>query len=429
VGSTSVGQKKPTGTFRRLLPPSATPDASILLATRAARALADGLVSVVLATYLAAIGFTSSEVGLVVTATMLGSAALSLVVGLRAHRHSRRRLLRVLSLLMVATGLAFAGFTTFWALVLVALVGTLNPGGNDISAFQPTEQAALPDTVDDRHRTAIFARYGLIGILVAAVGAGLAGAPGWVAEQMSVDRVDALRWCFLIYAVLGAVAFRLYASLSEQVEHRPQATSKPLGPSRRTVFRLAALFSLDSFGGGFTVTAILVLWLQLRFDLSLAISGAVFFWAGLLAACSQLLAPRLAARIGLIRTMSYTHLPANCFLVLAAFMPNAGLAVACLLCRAALSQMDVPARSSYVMAVVSIDERPAAASITGVPRSLAAALPPAMAGWLLTLTTFGWPLVIGGTIKATYDVVLLHQFRHHPPPEEDHLGPRGALAD
>jgi MFS family permease len=184
------------------------------------------------------------------------------------------------------------------------------------------------------------------------------------------------------------------------------------------VFSLAALFSLDSLGGGFTITAILVLWLRARFDLSLATSGAVFFWAGLLAAWSQLLAPRLAARIGLIRTMSFTHLPANGFLVAAAFMPTAPLAIACLLARAALSQMDVPARSSYVMAVVTPEERPAAASVTSVPRSLAAALPPAAAGWMLTQSDFGWPLVLGGSIQAVYDLLLLRRFRHHRPPEE-----------
>jgi MFS family permease len=355
----------------------------------------------------------------VVTATMLGSAALSLLVGLRGRRYRRQSVLRLLSLLMVATGMGFASFTTFWPLALIALVGTLNPGANDISAFQPTEHAALPDTVDIADRTAIFAWYGLLGILLAAIGAALAGVPDWVTAHTALERADALRWCFVAYACLGVVVYRRYRALSPSIEHDAnQVTAGALGPSRHTVFRLAALFSLDSFGGGFTITAILVLWLEQRFGLSLATSGAVFFWAGLLAAGSQLLAPRIANRIGLIRTMSFTHLPANGFLILAALMPNATLAVGCLLARAALSQMDVPARSSYVMAIVSPEERPAAASITGVPRSLAAALPPVAAGWLLGVSDFGWPLIIGGTIKATYDLLLLRQFRHHLPPKE-----------
>jgi MFS family permease len=404
----------------RLLPPSATDDAFVLLSGRAIRATGDGLVSVVLAAYLAAIGFSSSEIGLVVVATMLGSAALTLFVGFRTSHYTRRRLLRLMSVLTIVTGLGFAAFTSFWPLVSIGLIGTLNPSGGDITAFQPIEQAALPATVSVPDRTALFARYTLIGTLIAAFGAALAGVPDWIAARYDTALTSAMRWMFVVYACLGLAALVRYKALSPGVDPVSAGHHRPLGPSRPVVIRLAALFSLDSFGGGFTVTAILVLWLQQRFDVSLATSGAIFFWAGLLAAWSQLLAPRLATRIGLIRTMSFTHLPANGFLVAAAFMPNAPLAIACLLTRAALSQMDVPARGSYVMAVVSPAERPAAASVTSVPRSLAATLPPAAAGWLLTQSSFGWPLVIGGTIKATYDLLLLHQFRHHPPPEEIH---------
>jgi predicted MFS family arabinose efflux permease len=184
------------------------------------------------------------------------------------------------------------------------------------------------------------------------------------------------------------------------------------------VYRLAALFSLDAFGGGFVITALLVLWLQRRYGLSIGVTGAVFFWAGVLSAFSALVAVRIARRIGLVRTMVFTHLPANGLLILAAFMPTAPSAVACLLARATLSQMDVPARTSYVMAVVSPAERPAAATITNVPRSLASALPPIAAGWMLGHSTFGWPLIIGGSMKITYDLLLLHQFSEVRPPEE-----------
>jgi MFS family permease len=402
----------------RLLPPGTSADATTLLQTRALRALGDGVISVVLAGYLSGIGLSETRIGFVVTATLLGSAGLTMFVGLRANVFPRRHLLRLMSLLMVATGLGFALFTSFWPLLIVALIGTLNPSAGDVSAFLPTEQAVLPATTAAENRTALFARYSLIGTLVAAVGAALAGVPEWVATQLDVSTTTALRWTFVIYAALGVALFARYRHLSPAVEPPRSSARAVLGPSRSTVYRLAALFSLDSLGGGFTITAIVVLWLQVRFNLSLAVSGAVFFWAGLLSAWSQLVAVRVAARIGLIRTMAYTHLPANALLVAAAFMPNAVLAVTCLLVRAALSQMDVPTRTSYVMAVVTPEERPAAASITAVPRSLAAALPPLAAGWMLSVSDFGWPLVVGGAIKAVYDLLLLQQFRHLRPPEE-----------
>jgi MFS family permease len=402
----------------RLLPEGATPDARLLLETRGIRALGDGVVSVVIATYLTALGFSSTRIGVVVAVTLLGSAALTLAVGLRAHAYPRRRLLRLVSLLMIATGVGFAAFTSFWPLAIVGMVGTLNPSGGDVSVFLPTEQALLPATIDDRHRTALFARYSLMGTLVAAIGAALAGVPEWIARHQHLATTTTLRWTFVGYACLGALVYRRYAHLSPAVEPAATGTRQALGQSRRTVYRLAALFSLDSFGGGFVITALVVLWLQRRFGLSLAVSGAVFFWAGLCSAFSQLAAVRLAKRIGLVRTMVFTHLPANGLLILTAFMPNAPLAVACLLGRAALSQMDVPARTSYVMAVVTPAERPAAASVTNVPRSLASTLPPIAAGWMLSRSHFGWPLIVGGSLKALYDLLLLQQFRHVRPPEE-----------
>ena len=403
---------------RHLLPPGATGDAAVLLETRALRALGDGVVSVVLAAHLTGLGLSDVRVGVIVTLTLLGSAVLTLTVGLRAHAVPRRRLLRLVSVLMIATGLGFAVFTGFWPLAVVAFVGTLNPSGGDVSVFLPTEQALLPATVGDDQRTALFARYSLIGTLVAAVGAALAGVPERVAHALGVAEVTALRWTFVGYALLGVAVLARYRGLTPAVERTGPPAPRALGPSRAIVYRLAALFSVDAFGGGFVPTALLVLWLQRRFDLSLGVSGVVFFWAGVLSAFSALVAVRIARRIGLVRTMVFTHLPANAFLVLTAFMPTAPLAVACLLARAALSQMDVPARTSYVMAVVAADERPAAASVTNVPRSLAAAVPPVAAGWMLSQSTFGWPLVIGGSIKAVYDVLLLAQFHAIRPPEE-----------
>lgn len=368
--------------------------------------------------YLSEIGLSPGQIGVVIAATMIGSAMLTIVVGFATPDLTRRTVLRLMSVLMVLTGVGFALFHEFWPIVVVALVGTLNPSGGDISAFQPTEQAMLSGTVSDERRTAIFARHALVGTLVVAIGAALAVVPDRIASATSVTEVAALRATFLGYAVVGFVVLVRYGSLSAAAEPPPMKRGQALGPSRSIVYRLAALFSLDSFGGGFTVTAIIVLWLQQRFDLSLAVSGSVFFWAGLLAAWSQLLAPTLARRIGLVRTMAFTHIPANVFLILAAVMPTAWLAIGCLLARAALSQMDAPARTSYVMAVVTPEERPAAASLTNVPRSFAAALPPLAAGWLLSRSDIGLPLILGGTIKIVYDVILLAQFRHVRPPEE-----------
>lgn len=388
-----------------LLPASASTDARLLVEARGLRALADGIVSTALSAYLLSLGFSSTRVGVVITATLIGSAALTLLVGLRGHRIGRRRLLLGAGLLMVTTGVAFGTLTSFVPILVVGFLGTLNPSAGDVSVFLPSEQALLPGTAADHDRTALFARYTLVGFVLAAVGSLVAG--------LVVGRA-----MFVVYAALGAVAVSRYRHLSPAIEPAAGARPTPLGPSRHVVHRLAAVFCIDSFGGGFVVQAMLALWLHRRFGLSVATTGLVFFWSGLLSGGSGLLAARIARRIGLIRTMVFTHLPANGLLVLAAFMPSAPLAVAALLLRSALSQMDVPARQSYVMAVVTPPERAAAASVTNVPRSLASALAPIGAGWMLEHSSFGWPLVAGGVLKAIYDLVLLAMFRDIRPPEE-----------
>jgi MFS family permease len=401
-----------------LLPSEATPDAGVLLQARAVRAFGDGFVSVLLPLHLTTLGFNGFQIGAVATATLLGSAALTLVVGLVAYRLGRQLLLLRASLLMIATGLGFAFVHDFWPLMVVAFVGTLNPSSGDVSVFLPTEQALLPQTVSDRQRTALFARYSLVGSLVAATGALTAGLPELVAEKTGLGLTQALDGMFLLYAVLGLVALLLYRGLSPAIEPDTKTAPAPLTTSKGIVAKLAVLFSLDSFGGGFVVQSLLALWLFQRFEVSIATAGAIFFWTGVLSAFSALAAVRIASRIGLLNTAVFTHLPANFFLVLTPFMPTVELAVVCLLLRSALSQMDVPVRNSYVMAVVSPAERPAAASVTAVPRSLAAALSPLLSGWLLTLSVFGWPLVIGGVLKGIYDVLFLLMFKAVRPPEE-----------
>jgi MFS family permease len=399
-----------------------TPDARRIVRARGMRALIDGLVAVILPGYLLASGLSTVQVGAVITATLLGSAAVTLGIGLRGGGIPRQRLLQLIAVAMVLTGVAFAVVDSFVGLLVVAALGTINPSSGDVSGFLPVEQALLPDTVPATNRTSVFARYSLIASLAGAFGALAAGLPEVLARHSSLTVHEAQRWVFVVYAAVGAVILLQYRHLRVGSSHpRDDPVPARLGPSRALVYRLAAIFSIDSLGGGFAVQSILVLWLTLRFDLSATTAGAIFFWAGLLSASSALLAPRLARRIGLIRTMVFTHLPANGLLMVAALMPTAGLAVACLLARSLLSQMDVPARTSYVMAIVRPEERAAAASVTNVPRSLAAALPPLAAGWMLEHSTFGWPLLLAGGLKATYDVLLLVLF-HDIRPEEELAG-------
>jgi MFS family permease len=390
--------------------------ARLLIAARGLRAFGDGFVSLLLPVYLTALGLGPFHVGVVTTATLLGSAALTLWVGFAAQRIGRRRLLTAAALLMVATGLGFAAAEGFWPLLVIAFVGTLNPSSGDVSLFLPLEHAVIADSVPDDRRTATFAHYSLAGALVGAVGSLAAG----LAEPLgdALGMLPALQLMFLAYAALALVALALYRKLPHEVNRGGPKHVAPLRQSRRIVLTLTALFSLDAFGGGFVVQSLLALWLFERFDLSLAAAGTIFFWSGVLAAFSFPVATWLAGRIGLVRTMVFTHLPANLCLMLVPVAPSLPVAIALLLVRAATSSMDVPARTSYVMAVVTPEERAAASSITLTPRSLASAASPLFAGWLLGLSAFGWPLVIGGGLKAVYDLLLLLMFQKVRPPEE-----------
>jgi predicted MFS family arabinose efflux permease len=377
------------------------------------------MVSVLLADYLTAIRFPPFQVGAIVTGTLLGSAALTLLVGLRGDRIPRRLLLLGASALMLGTGVGFSVVTAFWPLLVIAFIGTLNPSSGDVSVFLPAEQGVLPGTVSGTERTALFAWYNVGGAFLGALGALCAGIPVVIARRLGWDLVGAERSGFVLYAAVALVTAILYRFLSPAIEeHHGGGTAVPLARSRKTVLRLSALFCIDSFGGGFIVQSLLALWLAKRFGLPVTTAGAVFFATGVLSALSQFVSPWLARRIGLIRTMVFTHLPSNVFLILAALMPTAPLAILFLCLRSLLSQMDVPARQSYVMAVVPPEERSAAASVTNVPRSLAAGLSPFLAGMLLEWSSFGWPLILAGSLKAVYDLLLLVQFQATKPPEE-----------
>jgi MFS family permease len=386
-------------------------DARRILVTRALRGFADGLVSVLLAGHLTRLGFSSVEIGAIVAGTLFGSAALTIALGLLGHHLALRRVLLGASLAMVATGVAFAGLTTFWPLLIVAVCGTLNPSAGDVSVFLPAEQALLAHATDGPQRTRWFAWYNVGGNVAGALGSLASGVPALMAHAYGVDIALAEQGGFVVYALVGIVVAMVYLGLPRAAAVEDAAPRTPLARSRRTVVQLALLFGLDSFGGGFAVQSLLVLWLSQRFALSIEVMGAVFFAAGVASALSQLVSPWLAARIGLVPTMVYTHLPANVFLIAAGLAPTAPLAVACLLLRASLSQMDVPARQAYVMAVVPPEERAAAASVTNVPRSLMAAVPPLFTGLMLEHSAVGWPLVCGGLLKIAYDVLLLARFR------------------
>jgi MFS family permease len=367
----------------------------------------------VLPVYLLELGYGALATGVIATATLLGSAILTLLAGVSAGRAPVKTLLSGAAVLMTLTGVGFATIGDFWPLILMAFVGTLNPSSGDVSVFLPLEQAELAGVVSTRDRTRQFARYSFIGSVMAAVGALAAGLPERAADFFGIDSKFGLQGAFLVYAGLGLIVLAIYRGLP--VTRDQGGFRGPLlGQSRPIVLGLAALFSLDAFAGGFVVQSLLALWLFERFDLSLATAGLIFFWTSVLSAFSYFIAARVADRFGLLNTMVFTHLPANVCLVLTAFAPSLATAVALLLLRSALSQMDVPTRTSYVMSIVPKDERPAAASVTSVPRSLAAAVSPMLSGALLAISTFGWPLILAGGFKITYDLLLLILYRKKP---------------
>jgi len=391
-------------------------DINLLYAARCVRGIGDGFAVVILPAYLTAIGLTPTQIGFVATASLFGTAVFTLLVGLIARRHDLRNMLVLGAALMAVTGAALPSNEYLIWLATVLFIGTINPSTGDIGVLVPLEHALLARSVADEERTRAFARYSLIGAMSMAAGSLTAGLSD-VLISSGFGQLTAFRMMFYLYAVLGIVAALLYLRLSA-AHGEPSRAVAPLGPSRHVVYRLAALFSLDAFAGGFIVQSLLALWLFEKFDLSVSAASVFFFWSGLLSAFSFPLAARIAGRIGLINTMVLTHIPSSICLIAAAFSSDLPLTLGLLLVRSALSQMDVPTRTSYVMAVVTPSEQTAAASVTAVPRSLASSISPAFSGMLLTLPFAGLPLVLCGSLKIVYDVALLYSFRHIKPPEE-----------
>ena len=401
-----------------ILPPGVAPAASRILLARSLRSFADGFVALLLPRYLVLLGYDAWDIGILISATLLGSGALTLGAGFAAQRVGARRLLLLAALLMAATGVAVGHVSAFWPLLLVAFVGTINPTGGDVSVFLPLEQTLLAHAAPAASRTALFARYSLFAGLASALGAQCAALPALAAVSWNMEEPRALQLMFLLYGAAGLLTLVVYRGLPRTRELQHTEVHPALGPSRRRVYTMAAVFSMDSFGSGFAVQSLLALWLYERYGLSVTATAALFFWLALLAAVSHPVASWIASRIGLINTMVYTHLSANALCAAAPFMPNLELVIACLVVRAFLSSMDVPTRTSYVMAVVTPPERPAAASLTQVPRSFTSAISPAIAGYMLTLSSFGWPLVACGLFKIAYDLTLLKMFHKIKPPEE-----------
>lgn len=392
-------------------------DILLLLTARGLRGFGDGFAIIILPVYLSAIGFSTAQIGFVAAASLLGTAVLTIAVGIVAPRFELRNLMLIGSGLIVLTGLAFPNVNHIALIFVVAFVGTLNPSAGDLGMLVPLEHATLTKEAADYDRTRIFARYSLVGALATAAGSLAAVTPDLLVPY-GITEAAGLKSMFYFYALLGLAATLLYRRLPRDPVHVATSPSAPLGESRGIVYKLAALFSLDAFAGGFVVQSLLAVWLFERFDLSLATASLYFFWSSFLSAFSFPVAAWIAKRIGLVNTMVYTHIPSSICLILAAFSPNLTLAMGLLLVRSALSQMDVPTRSSYVMAVVTPSERPAAASVTAVPRSLASAISPAFAGLMMAGPFSGLPLVVCGVLKIAYDLALLYSFRHIKPPEE-----------
>ena len=395
---------------------------ALLNIARGVRGLGDGLASIILPAYLSAIGFSSGQIGVIVSASLLGTALLTLSVGFIAPRHDLRNFLLGGAALMACTGIAFPSVDLFAIIAIVAFVGTINPSTGDLGVLVPLEHAMLAQAVPDHERTRTFARYSLIGALAMATGSLAAALPDFMSAA-GIGKVNAFKIMFYVYGVLGLLCAALYWRLPH-ARMGETRSSAPLGPSRRVVYKLAALFSLDAFAGGFVVQSLLALWLFIRFDMSLSAASVFFFWTSTLSAFSYPVAAWLSKRFGLVNTMVLTHIPSSIFLIAAALSPNLILALTLLLVRAGLSQMDVPTRTSYVMAVVTPGERTAAASITAVPRSLASSISPALAGILLATPFSGLPLMVCGVLKIAYDLALLFSFRHVKPPEEKSCGKR-----
>jgi len=406
-----------------------TRDGWLLFLTRFLRLFAYGSLSVVLVFYLIGLGLSESQTGLLLTLTLAGDTFVSLYLTTRADRIGRRRMLTIGAILMAAAGLAFAFTHNFLLLIFAGTIGVISPSGNEVGPFLSIEQAALSHVVPGRTRTEVFAWYTLAGSLATAIGALCGGTVTHALQKTAMRPVVSYRVVVILYAALGVFLAFLFTRLTSAAEVNSPGEESPfpgtlksilgISHSRHVVAKLASLFALDSFAGGFVVQSFAAYWFYLRFGVDPGTLGVIFFWANIFAGISALLASRLASRFGLINTMVVTHLPSNILLILVPLMPNLSLAVLVLLVRFSISQMDVPTRQSYTMAVVSAEERSAAAGIIGVARTTGAAISPLFVGFLFARPSLiNAPFFIAGTLKIIYDLLLYREFVGLRPPEE-----------
>ena len=409
---------------------SLTADAWILFATRLVRLFAYGSLSLVLVFFLVGVGISAQRVGTLFTMTLAGDVFVSLFLTTRADRAGRRRVLIAGAVLMAAAGVAFASTGRFWLLLVAGTIGVISPSGSDVGPFLSIEQAALSHVVPARTRTEVFAWYTLVGAVATALGALGGGLVITVLQKTSVSPVGGYRFVVILYAALGGVLALLFSRLSPATEITGAGDRDAsigllerlsgVGPSRQTVATLAALFALDSFGGGFVVQSFAAYWFYLRFGAAPETLGIIFFWANVFAGLSALVAARLAKRFGLLRTMVVTHLPSNVLLILVPLMPTLTWAVFVLLARFSISQMDVPTRQAYLMAVVTPAERSAAAGITGVARTVGAAVSPWLVGIMFAHAAWiNVPFFAAGVIKIAYDITIYRLLSPVRLPEQD----------
>ena len=411
------------GQFAREL----TFDGWLLLVTRVTRLFAYGAVSVILVFYLRGLGLSEPQTGLLLTLTLAGDTAISLFLTTRADRIGRRRMLIAGALLMAGAGLVFALTSNPLLLMLAGTLGVISPSGNEVGPFLPIEQAALAQVVPDRKRTSVFAWYTLAGSFATALGSLCGGVIPQMWQSNAMMAGGGYRAVVVLYASLGLLLAFLFTRLSPAAEVAKAGTAAAssknsffgLVHSRKVVLKLSSLFALDSFAGGFVVQSFAAYWFYLRFGASPSMLGAIFFGANVFAGVSALLASRLASRFGLLRTMVFTHLPSNVLLILVPLMPTLPLAISILFLRFSISQMDVPTRQSYLMAVVPSEERSAAAGITGIARTIGASIAPLLVGQLFARPRLiSLPFLIAGALKIVYDILLYRGFASIQPPEE-----------
>ena len=399
-------------------------DGKLLLWARTVRTFSYGFLSVILAIYLKLIGFNEILIGVVLTVTLVNSVIFNLLSSAYADRIGRKKILTLYAILMVISAVIFFFTNNYVALIIAALIGTINVTGSEVGAFLSLEQAILPQTVNNiKKRNSIFALYNMVGTFAMSGGVLVSGLPSFLEQHYGLDQISAIKTLFVFYAILALVVMAIYLALSKGVEIQPKngqsIPQNKISPQTRGIItKLSSLFAVDSFGGGFVIQSIVAFWFYSRFGADLTTLSYIFSAAGVLTAVSFLLATKIASKIGLVNTMVFTHIPSNILLILLAFAPNFSVGILLYLARMSLSQMDVPTRQSYIVAIVNENERVAAAGITNTSRNVAQAVSPSLAGVVIQILSLSAPFVVGGILKIAYDIGIFASFRKIKPPEE-----------